>query len=202
MSTHQPAFYQASIHALRRALVRINGRAQLIATDERTTLAELLRDELGLTGTKEVCGMGNCGACTVIVDDAAVYSCLVLAAECDGHEVETIEGQARGGRLSNVQEAFIACDALQCGFCTPGQVLAVEAELRQASPRRRRAGRGAQRQPVPVRGVPPPDRRRPPGRPPGRRAGDAMIGPQQTHPQPDGRTTPPGMVGAGAGAAA
>ncbi|MGE0728877.1 MAG: (2Fe-2S)-binding protein [Acidimicrobiia bacterium] len=120
--------------ALRRALVRINGRAQLIATEERTTLVELLRDELGLTGTKEVCGMGDCGACTVIVDDDAVYSCLVLAAECDGHEVETIEGQARGGQLSNVQEAFIACDALQCGFCTPGQVLAVEAELRRASP--------------------------------------------------------------------
>src|SRR5271163_280176 len=108
----------------------INGVARQIALDDpRVTLLDLLRDRLGLTGAKKGCDRGQCGACTVILDGRRVNSCLVLAATLDGGDVVTIEGLAAGDRLSAVQTAFIEHDALQCGFCTPGQILSATAFL-------------------------------------------------------------------------
>ena len=93
------------------------------------TLLFLLREELGLTGTKEGCGAGECGACTVILNGDAVNSCLVLAAEADGGVVETIEGEAKDGRLSILQQAFVDHKGFQCGFCTPGMIMSARALL-------------------------------------------------------------------------
>jgi aerobic-type carbon monoxide dehydrogenase small subunit (CoxS/CutS family) len=113
----------------------VNGRRYLLELEPRRILAEVLRGELHLTGTKIGCGMGDCGACTVIIDGKAVYSCLTLALECAGRDIITIEGLSSGGALDPVQEAFIANDAFQCGFCTPGQVMAARALLmRNPSP--------------------------------------------------------------------
>jgi aerobic-type carbon monoxide dehydrogenase small subunit (CoxS/CutS family) len=98
------------------------------------SLLDTLRESLGLTGTKKVCNEGDCGACTVLVDDRPVYSCLTLAIACEGRAVETIEGISRDGKLHPVQEAFIEHDAYQCGFCTPGQVMSIVSLLR-ADPR-------------------------------------------------------------------
>ena len=93
------------------------------------TLLSMLRTELGLTGTKEGCGAGECGACTVILNGEAVNSCLVLAAEADGAEVITIEGEAKDGELSILQQAFIDHKGFQCGFCTPGMIMSARALL-------------------------------------------------------------------------
>ncbi|HEX4411289.1 MAG TPA: (2Fe-2S)-binding protein [Xanthobacteraceae bacterium] len=102
----------------------INGVARSVELDDpRVTLLDLLRERLHLTGTKKGCDRGQCGACTVIVDGRRINSCLALAISHDGADVLTIEGVARGGRLHPVQEAFIAHDGLQCGFCTPGQIM-------------------------------------------------------------------------------
>ena len=102
----------------------VNGAAQKIALDDtRTTLLDLLRERLELTGTKKGCDRGQCGACTVHVDGRRVNSCLTLAASCDGADILTIEGLARGDVLHPVQAAFIAHDGFQCGFCTPGQIM-------------------------------------------------------------------------------
>jgi xanthine dehydrogenase YagT iron-sulfur-binding subunit len=102
----------------------INGITRTIELDDaRITLLDLLRERLHLTGAKKGCDRGQCGACTVIVDGRRINSCLALAVSQDGAEVLTIEGVARGDRLHPVQEAFIAHDGLQCGFCTPGQVM-------------------------------------------------------------------------------
>ena len=102
----------------------VNGVAHTIALDDpRVTLLDLLRERLQLTGTKKGCDRGQCGACTVIVDGRRINSCLALAVSHDGAEVRTIEGVAERGRLHPVQEAFIAHDGLQCGFCTPGQIM-------------------------------------------------------------------------------
>ncbi len=99
--------------------------------DPRVTLLDLLREHLGLTGTKKGCDRGQCGACTVILDGRRVNSCLVLAATLDGADILTIEGLAAGGRLSAVQAAFIEHDAMQCGFCTPGQIISATAFLQE-----------------------------------------------------------------------
>ncbi|EKP95707.1 (2Fe-2S)-binding protein [Thermaerobacter subterraneus] len=107
----------------------VNGETWVGDVPASLTLAAFLRERLGLMGTKIGCGEGNCGACSVIVDGELVYSCLVPVAACDGSRVETVEGLARGDRLHPIQEAFIAEDALQCGFCTPGQIMAVKALL-------------------------------------------------------------------------
>jgi len=102
----------------------INGVARTVTLDDpRVTLLDLLRERLDLTGAKKGCDRGQCGACTVLVDGRRVNSCLVLAVSLDGADVLTIEGVAQGDRLHPVQEAFIACDGLQCGFCTPGQIM-------------------------------------------------------------------------------
>jgi xanthine dehydrogenase YagT iron-sulfur-binding subunit len=102
----------------------INSVTRTIELDDpRVTLLDLLRERLDLTGAKKGCDRGQCGACTVIVDGRRINSCLALAISHDGAEVLTIEGLAQGGRLHPVQEAFIAHDGLQCGFCTPGQIM-------------------------------------------------------------------------------
>ena len=102
----------------------VNGITRTIELDDpRITLLDLLRERLHLTGAKKGCDRGQCGACTVIVDGRRINSCLALAVSQDGAEVLTIEGVARGDRLHPVQEAFIAHDGLQCGFCTPGQIM-------------------------------------------------------------------------------
>jgi xanthine dehydrogenase YagT iron-sulfur-binding subunit len=108
----------------------VNGRAATAHVPPRRSLLDLLRGPLGLTGTKLVCNAGNCGACTVIVDDRPVYSCITLAIACEGKRVETIEGVSQDGALHPVQEAFVDHDAYQCGFCTPGQVMSIVALLR------------------------------------------------------------------------
>lgn len=113
--------------------LNVNDQAREVAGPPDEILLHALRDRLGLTGTKAVCEMGNCGACTVVLDGEAVYSCLVLTAECEGRDVETIEGVADGPELDPVQEAFVDHDALQCGYCTPGQVMSLVGLRRRVS---------------------------------------------------------------------
>ena len=108
---------------------RLNGDQRSLAVEPRRTLLDALRGDLALTGTKKVCDMGDCGACTVLLDGQAVYSCLLLAVECEGHEITTVEGLARGAQLDPVQQAFVESDAFQCGFCTPGQIMSIKALL-------------------------------------------------------------------------
>ena len=106
------------------ATFTVNGVTRTIQLDDpRVTLLDLLRERLHLTGTKKGCDRGQCGACTVIIDGRRVNSCLALAISHDGADILTIEGVAQGNRLHPVQEAFIAHDGLQCGFCTPGQIM-------------------------------------------------------------------------------
>jgi xanthine dehydrogenase YagT iron-sulfur-binding subunit len=111
--------------------LRINGSPHEIAIDTRTTLLDLLREHLHLTGAKKGCNFGECGACTVHLDGRRVNGCLVLAASAGGREVTTIEGLAENGKFHPVQQAFIDHDAFQCGFCTPGQVMSAVALLRE-----------------------------------------------------------------------
>lgn len=108
---------------------RVNGETRQCLADPRDTLLDLLRERLELTGTKEGCSNGNCGACTVLVDGAAVCACLMMAQEAPGHEITTIEGVADRGRLHPLQEAIVAHGGTQCGFCTPGIVLSAVALL-------------------------------------------------------------------------
>lgn len=107
----------------------INGDRVQAKVDQHTTLLSFIRDELGLMGTKNGCGSGDCGACTVLIDGVAVKSCIYLAVEADGKEVITIEGLAKGGILHPVQQAFVDEGAVQCGYCTPGMVLSAKALL-------------------------------------------------------------------------
>jgi len=104
----------------------VNGVERRLEVRAHHTLLRVLRDELDLTGTKECCGEGECGACTVLLDGRAVNSCLVLAAEADGHEVVTIEGLARGERYDALQRAFLDNGAVQCGFCIPGMIMSAK----------------------------------------------------------------------------
>ncbi len=111
----------------------INNQGYDAFVSENATLLALLRDELGLTGTKEGCGAGECGACTVIMNGLPVNSCMVLALECEGAEIRTIEGEYVNGELSSLQESFIEHNAFQCGFCTPGMIMSARALL-EANP--------------------------------------------------------------------
>jgi xanthine dehydrogenase YagT iron-sulfur-binding subunit len=103
--------------------MRINGEEKELAVDNRTSLLDMLRERVGLTGTKKGCDQGACGACTVLLDGRRVNSCLTLAAMHDGSEIRTIEGVAANGRLHPMQQAFIDTDAFQCGYCTSGQIM-------------------------------------------------------------------------------
>ena len=105
-------------------VLRVNGSEHRLALDPRTTLLDALREHLQLTGSKKGCALGQCGACTVLMDGKRVKSCLSLAALVDGREITTIEGLAQGDELHPLQAAFIERDAFQCGYCTPGQIMA------------------------------------------------------------------------------
>ncbi len=107
----------------------INGQPVEAAVEPNRTLLQFLREDLGLTGTKHGCGLGDCGACTVILDGQPVNSCLVLAIQANGKEVLTIEGLAENGKLHPIQQAFVDNGAIQCGFCTPGMILSAKALL-------------------------------------------------------------------------
>ena len=110
---------------------RLNGDSHIVAVEPRTTLLDLLRDRLRLTGTKKGCDHGTCGACTVLVDGRRVLSCLTLAITVQGKEVTTIEGLASGKNLHPMQQAFIECDGFQCGFCTCGQIISAIACIQE-----------------------------------------------------------------------
>jgi carbon-monoxide dehydrogenase small subunit len=107
----------------------LNGQPYVRDVEGHRTLLHFIREDLGFTGAKEGCGAGECGACTILMDGEAVNACLVLAAEADGRALETIEGEAKNGRLSAIQEAFNRHHAVQCGFCTGGMILSVRALL-------------------------------------------------------------------------
>ena len=111
--------------------LKVNGKFHQDVIDDSMLLIDYLRQVRGLTGTKQGCDGGECGACTVLLDGRAVPACLTLAARCDGAQVETIEGQAVGGRLSALQRAFHERLGSQCGYCTPGMIMAAEALLRR-----------------------------------------------------------------------
>lgn len=113
--------------------LRINGQTRTIDLEPRVTLLDALRDRLDLTGAKKVCDRGTCGACTVIVDGRAIYSCSMLAIDAQGRDILTIEGLAPEGHLHPMSQAFVDNDAQQCGFCTPGLVMACKAYLDQGS---------------------------------------------------------------------
>ena len=147
---------------------QINGRPVTVDVDLRTSLLDLLRDHLGLTGTKKGCNQGACGACTVLVDGERIISCLALAVQYQGREITTVEGLADGDGLHPLQQAFIEHDGFQCGYCTPGQIcsaIGMAAEVARGVPSHvtddlaaetialepRRTARAHERQPVPLR---------------------------------------------------
>jgi carbon-monoxide dehydrogenase small subunit len=109
--------------------LRVNGEIYEVFIEPKKTLLEVLREDLGLTGTKEACDLGTCGACTVLLDRRPVLSCLILAVACKGKEIVTIEGLRQGDMLHPLQEAFINHGAIQCGMCTPGMILSAKALL-------------------------------------------------------------------------
>jgi xanthine dehydrogenase YagT iron-sulfur-binding subunit len=118
--------------------LQVNGADHALVLEPRRTLLDALRDDLQLTGTKKVCDMGDCGACTVLVDGRAMYACLLLAVDCAERRITTIEGLAGGapgsgtpGELDPIQQAFIEADAFQCGFCTPGQIMSLRGLLNE-----------------------------------------------------------------------
>jgi carbon-monoxide dehydrogenase small subunit len=115
---------------MRQVKLTVNGKLYELTVPPWETLVEVIRDDLGLTGTKEGCGLGECGACTVIMDGKTVNSCLVLAVEADGKQITTIEGLA-GDQLHPLQQAFIDHGGLQCGFCTPGMIMSAKALLEE-----------------------------------------------------------------------
>ena len=107
----------------------VNGQRHELSVEPRTTLLNALRNDLGLTGAKVGCDEGTCGTCTVLVDGKALYACMTLAVECESREIETVEGLSSGDDLHPIQIAFIEHDALQCGVCTPGQIMSVKGLL-------------------------------------------------------------------------
>jgi xanthine dehydrogenase YagT iron-sulfur-binding subunit len=116
-----------------RAKLLINGRSHRLIVEPRWSLLFVLREKLGLTGTKVGCERGECGACTVLIDGQPCYACMTLVVEAVGKEIVTVEGLMKGEELGPVQQAFLEHDAFQCGYCTPGQIMAVEGLLRSNS---------------------------------------------------------------------
>ncbi|MCL5962583.1 MAG: (2Fe-2S)-binding protein, partial [Chloroflexi bacterium] len=111
--------------------IRVNGDDYDLLVPPHRTLVDLLRDEIGLTGTKKGCGAGECAACTVLMDGKPVNSCLVLAVQADGKDISTIEGLSQNGHLHPIQQAFVQHGAIQCGFCSPGMILTAKAFLEE-----------------------------------------------------------------------
>jgi aerobic carbon-monoxide dehydrogenase small subunit len=109
--------------------ITVNGKLYELSVRPHATLLEVIREDLGFTGTKEGCGVGECGACTVMMNGKTVNACLVLAPEADGKEITTIEGLAQGDTLDPIQQAFYEIGGLQCGFCTPGMIMSTKALL-------------------------------------------------------------------------
>lgn len=110
--------------------LKINGQAKKFQLEPRVTLLDALRNVSDLTGAKEVCDRATCGACTILLDGTPVYSCMVLAIEAQGREITTVESLAKDGKMTKLQEEFVACDGLQCGFCTPGFLMSLTAMLK------------------------------------------------------------------------
>ena len=115
----------------RNVRLNINGKAVTVSSDDERPLLDVLREDLGLTGTKFGCGEGECGACTVLLGDTAIRSCITSVAEAEGKAIQTIEGLATDGKLHPVQQAFIEEQGMQCGYCVPGQILTAVALLRR-----------------------------------------------------------------------
>ena len=126
MSTKERFLEEGRKRAVR---LTINGEICEVLVAPQRTLLEVLRNDLGLTGTKHACGTGECGACTVLIDSKPKLSCMTLAADLDGREVVTIEGLSGGEKLHPIQESFVKCGAIQCGYCTPGFVMTAKALL-------------------------------------------------------------------------
>jgi len=127
----QPAAGPAADGDMVKAVLNINGETHSLSVEPRWSLQYVLRDRLGMTGTKSGCDRGECGACTVLIDGIARYSCVTLALEAVGTQITTVEGLLHGEQLGPVQQAFVEEDGFQCGYCTPGQVVAAEALLRK-----------------------------------------------------------------------
>ena len=135
-STHPPAGADSAqwrTTGAPRLVLHVNGTPHTLTLDHRTTLLDALREHLGLTGAKKGCDHGQCGACTVLVDGRRANSCLLLAVAQDGRQITTVEGLADGERLHPLQEAFLERDALQCGYCTPGQICSAVGMLAEAA---------------------------------------------------------------------
>lgn len=122
---------QARPGEIARIKLLVNGRSHRLAVESRWSLLFVLRERLGLTGTKVGCERGECGACTVLIDGVPRYACMTLAVEAEGSEITTLEGLMKGEELGSVQQAFVEHDALQCGYCTSGQIMAAEGLLRR-----------------------------------------------------------------------
>jgi carbon-monoxide dehydrogenase small subunit len=114
-----------------RVTLRVNGKAYNVELDPYALLSDVLREDLGLKGTKRGCDFGGCGACTVLLDGRAIYSCMMPARHAEGHEITTIEGLAKGGELTSVQESFVKNMGFQCGYCTPGIIMSATALVNQ-----------------------------------------------------------------------
>jgi xanthine dehydrogenase YagT iron-sulfur-binding subunit len=132
--TAGPAVARSTTPSTMPVTLNVNGQEQSLQIDPRASLLDTLREEIGLTGTKKGCDHGQCGACTVLIDDRRVLSCLTLAAMTAGRRVTTVEGLAQGDQLHPVQAAFVKHDAFQCGFCTPGQIVSAVGLLHEGCP--------------------------------------------------------------------
>jgi xanthine dehydrogenase YagT iron-sulfur-binding subunit len=119
---------------MQRLTLRVNGRSHRLLVEPRWSLLFVLREKMGLSGTKMGCERGECGACTVLINGVSRYACMTLALEAEGDEITTVEGLMEGEELGPVQQAFVENDAFQCGYCTPGQIMAAEGLLRSNSP--------------------------------------------------------------------
>jgi xanthine dehydrogenase YagT iron-sulfur-binding subunit len=131
MDSHVVAAPHERLDSARTVTLNVNGHARELRIEPRVSLLDALREHLGLTGSKKGCDQGTCGACTVWVNGRRVLACLTLAVTCEGREVTTIEGLSADGQLHSMQAAFVARDAFQCGYCTPGQIMSAVALLEE-----------------------------------------------------------------------